>query len=149
VQLDGLPIELLRVAGVAPPRRMVEHQGERGFAEPGVPWVVAQLQDPRGFEKRLLQLDANYDRTLVHGDWCFVSDGRYGWTWSTAWPDATGRLYDFATDPEALHDLAAEQPAVAARLARIGHALPKFTPKSDPVPLDREDDARLRELGYR
>ena len=60
-------------------------------------------------------------------------------------------LYSLSADPSEKHDLAAEQSLLADRLERRLRSLVQeldLPPGSEPRPMDAEELARLRDLGY-
>jgi arylsulfatase A-like enzyme len=147
VQLDGLPGQILRWAGLdgpdAPGAMM-----ERNLDEPGTPIVRAQLAEPRGFIERVLIEHPGADVSSLRGDLAFVCDGRFAWTGSSAAPDAPGVLVDLRNDPESTRDVSADHPDVVATLARIGRRLTAFPAKRASEPRDPADEERLRASGY-
>lgn len=147
VQLDGLPGQILRWAGLdgtGAPSGILE----RDLDEPGTAIVRAQLEEPRGFIERILLEHPGADVSSLRGDLAFVCDGRFAWTGSSATPDAPGVLVDLKSDPDFTRDVSAEHPEIAATLSHIGRNLPAFPAKRASEPRDPADEERLRASGY-
>jgi arylsulfatase A-like enzyme len=126
--LDLFPT-VLAAFGLAPPPRIGASLLAVSLpADRVVPQTLYPLESPRRWEALTSQRHR------------LVFNRRYGM-----------RLYDLATDPGELHDLAAEDPATLARIQAQGRALLRANP-AGPAPAvqpsDEESARALRAMGY-
>lgn len=117
-----------------------------GLATDGLPGVA--LQDPESGSRRREVFAGTTHKAVVAGPWKAIFPPAEG-------PGASARLYRLDRDPGERHDVAAEHPAVLARLreralahAEAARALTRRAGE-EPVPgLTPEERRRLEALGY-
>ncbi|MCP3917905.1 MAG: hypothetical protein GY711_20350 [bacterium] len=134
VDSSTLGATLLRLADVAP----AGYPRERDVFTAGEPVFF-------GTRRGWAFVDGGW--SFVGPTWC-VLDGQWFLQWS---PDATGgvmaRLFDVEADPEAKHDVAADEEAQVARLRGLIETWLQAE-KSPALRSGREEEELLRGMGY-
>lgn len=144
VQLDGIPGEILRLAGVPAPSPMAE----RALDLQDGALATAQYESPGWFVERMAHRQPSFDPAPFLGDAVLIAGERSFFVGRTR-PDGTlaGSLHDLDADPAAERDLSAERPAELARLRAAAEALPRFA-HAAPAAIGAAERERLRSLGY-
>ncbi len=135
-QLVDIGPTLLELGGIAPP----EDLAGRSL----VPTFTAPADPEREHVAEIVYGDAYWSRSLTRGR-LKVIESRLG-------AREALQLFDVGADPRELHDLAADEPAIAeamrARLAEITAAEASGAPPGETAAFDPVTRERLRALGY-
>jgi arylsulfatase A-like enzyme len=114
-----------------------------------VPWLVGTASGPP-HQHLVLEGSRLHQVAIRTGDWLYRKVRVRSKSRRAALgfaPDGADQLYALDTDPRGLHDVSANEPEVAAELARLVVRLPARPTKTE-LELDPKHRAALESLGY-